>query len=69
MYISFVASPLMKYAFFASLDENKWHIHSKNLNILYVFYLEFIYKDKLDIHKTCFFNENASPTKCVILEK
>ena len=29
-------SPLMKYAFFASLDENKWHIHSKNLNILYI---------------------------------
>ena len=40
MYISFVASPLMKYAFFASLDEIKWHIHSKNLNILYLLLID-----------------------------
>ena len=44
------------------------YVPHSNLNIftiydILVFYLEFIYKDKLDIHKTCFFNENASPTK------
>ena len=44
MYISFVASPLMKYVFFASLNEIngifipkiEFSFYSKNLNILYV---------------------------------
>ena len=36
-YISLVALPLMKYAFFASLDDINI-IHSKNLNILYHVY-------------------------------
>ena len=42
--ISFVALPLIKCAFFASLDKFKWHIHSKNLNILFNFHLTLIMK-------------------------
>ena len=36
LYISFVASPLMKYIFF-SLHSMKCHIHDKKLHILYYF--------------------------------
>ena len=37
MYISFVPSALMKYTFFHFTRWNKSHIHSKHLNILYIF--------------------------------
>ena len=37
MYISFVPSALMKYTFFHFTRWNKSHIHSKHLNIFYMF--------------------------------
>ena len=37
MYISFVPLALMKYTFFHFTRWNKSHIHSKHLNILYIF--------------------------------
>ena len=36
-YISFVASPLMKYKYCSLHSWNKRHIQQKHLNILYVF--------------------------------
>ena len=41
MYISFVPSALMKYTFFHVTRWNKSHIHSKHLNILYLFFIYF----------------------------
>ena len=38
MYILFVPSALMKYTFFHFTRWNKSHIHSKHLNILYIFF-------------------------------
>ena len=38
MHISWVAKPLMKYTFSRYMRWNKWHIHSKNLNFLFIVY-------------------------------